>query len=262
MPELPDVEVFKQYLDATSLHRRIRRVDVSAPRMLRGVSSDEIEAALTGHELAETRRHGKHLFARITGDGWLRLHFGMTGDLAYSKHDATPLHTRLRLDFTNGYHLAFTDMRMFGAIGLVDDVDAFIASEHLGPDALELDRAGFRDVLAGHRGAIKSTLMDQHVLAGLGNVYTDEALFAAHVDPRAHTECLDDEMVRDLHRAIRSVLGRAIDARVELERFPRSFLLPHRGRDETCPRCGDALRRVRIGGRTTYYCPRDQPRTC
>lgn len=263
MPELPDVEVFKRYLDATSLHQRIRGVDVSARRMLQGVSSRELVAALTGHELAETRRHGKHLFVRITRDGWLRLHFGMTGALAYYKReDATLSHTRLRLDFANGYHLAFIDVRMFGAIGLVDDVDAFLASQHLGPDALDLDEAGFRDALAGHRGGIKATLMNQHVIAGLGNIYTDEVLFAAHVDPRAATECLDDATLRDLHRATHDVLERAIDAHVELIRFPRSFLLPHRGADEICPRCGRPLRRARIAGRTTYYCPRDQPRSC
>ena len=92
------------------------------------------------------------------------------GCLHYFKREAaTPSHTRLRLDFTNGYHLAFIDVRMFGAIGLVDDVDDFVADERLGPDALELDAAGFRDALAGHRGSIKSTLMNQHVLAGLGN---------------------------------------------------------------------------------------------
>jgi formamidopyrimidine-DNA glycosylase len=263
MPELPDVEVYKQYLDATSLHHRIRDIDVDAAgrRMLRGVSTHDLHAALVGHELAQTRRHGKHLFARITGGGWLRLHFGMTGDLRYFKHDgAKPAHTRLRFDFINGYHLAFIDVRMFGAIGLVDDVDAFIAAERLGPDARYLDAAGFRNAVAGHRGPIKSTLMDQQVLAGLGNVYTDEVLFAAHVDPRARTDDLDDATLRKLHRATRTVLEQAIDARVELDRFPRSFLLRHRGGDETCPRCGRRLQHLRIGGRTTYYCPREQTR--
>lgn len=262
MPELPDVEVYKQYLDSTSLHHRIRSIDVSARRMLQGVSSRALDAALTGHELVETRRHGKHLFVRISGDGWLRLHFGMTGALQYFKREAaTPSHTRLRLDFTNGYHLAFIDVRMFGAIGLVDDVDEFVAGEQLGPDALALDAAGFRDALAGHRGPIKSTLMNQHVLAGLGNIYTDEVLFAAHVDPRARTEGLRDATVRELHHATHEVLEQAIDARVDVDRFPRSFLLRHRRTDETCPRCGRPLRHARIGGRTTYYCPHEQPRT-
>jgi formamidopyrimidine-DNA glycosylase len=263
MPELPDVEVFKQYLDATSLHQRIRRVEISAGRMLHGVSIRALDAALTRHQLAETRRHGKHLFARITRGGWLRLHFGMTGALTYFKHGAaTPSHTRLQLDFTNGNGLAFSDVRMFGAIGLVDNVDVFLADQQLGPDALDLDIVRFRDALDGHRGGIKSTLMNQRVIAGLGNVYTDEVLFAAHVDPRAHTECLDDATLRDLHHAMQEVLERAIDAHVDPDRFPRSFLLQHRAGNGTCPRCGRPLRHERIAGRTTYYCPRDQPRSC
>jgi formamidopyrimidine-DNA glycosylase len=263
MPELPDVEVFKQYVDATSLHHRIRSIHVPITRLLHGVSGRALRVALTGHELAETRRHGKHLFVRIRGDGWLRLHFGMTGSLEYFKNAAaTPSHIRLRLDFANGYHLAFSDVRMFGAIGLIDDVDAFLADQRLGPDALALDARGFRNALAGHRGPIKATLMNQHVIAGLGNIYTDEVLFAAHVDPRAATDCLDDATLRDLYHASHQVLERAIDARVDAERFPRSFLLRHRGGDQTCPRCRRMLRHIRIAGRTTYYCPHDQQRTC
>jgi formamidopyrimidine-DNA glycosylase len=261
MPELPDVQIFKEYVDATALHQRIRDVTVRASGLLDGVSARTVRSRLGGHELAETRRHGKHLFVRVTADGWLRLHFGMTGELASFKDEADmPEHARLGLEFTSGYHLAYVNVRKFGEIGLVDDVDAFVEAEGLGPDALGLDRGAFREALAGRRGAIKATLMNQAVLAGLRNLYADETCFAAGLDPRSRTEKLNDATIDDLHRAMRKVLAQAIEARVEMDRFPRSFLLPSRERDGTCPRCGKALRRAKISRRTTYYCPRHQER--
>lgn len=260
MPELPDVQVFKELLDATSLHQRIRDVGVSADGMLKGVSSRTLKGKLKGHELRSTRRHGKNLFVRVTADGWLRLHFGMTGELQYFKKDEVPEHARLRLDFTNGYHLVYVNTRKFGEIGMVDDVDSFVEEKDLGPDALGLDLASFRDALEGRRGAIKSTLMNQNVIAGIGNVYADEMLFAARIDPEARTEKLGDDTIRNLHHAMQRVLKKAIGARVELDRFPRSFLLPQRGEDGKCPRCGRKLQQTKVSGRTTYHCPHDQKR--
>jgi formamidopyrimidine-DNA glycosylase len=248
-------------VDEAALDQRIRDVEVSADGMLRGISANAVKSRLKGHELAATRRHGKHLFVRVTGDGWLRLHFGMTGDLKYFKKEAdAPDHTRLRLDFSNGYHLAYTDIRKFGQIGMVDDVDSFVKSQSLGPDALAIDVDTFRAAFQKYRGAIKPKLMDQSVIAGIGNLYADEILFAVGIHPRTSTENLDDHELRGLHRATQRVLKQAIDAHVELRKFPRSFLLHQRQLDGTCPRCGEKLRRITVGGRTTYYCPNDQKR--
>jgi formamidopyrimidine-DNA glycosylase len=261
MPELPDVEVFKQYLDAAALHQRIHDVKVSADGMLRGTSANAIKSRLKGRKLVSTRRHGKHLFVQVTADGWLRLHFGMTGDVKYFKNEAdAPGHTRLRLDFSNGYHLAYTDIRKFGHIGLVDDVDSFVKSQSLGPDALAVGMDIFRAALEKYRGAIKPRLMDQSVIAGIGNLYADEMLFAAGIHPLTPTQNLADGELRDLHRAMQRVLRQAIDAHVESRRYPRSFLLRQRRLDGKCPRCGRELVRITVGGRTTYYCPTDQKR--
>jgi formamidopyrimidine-DNA glycosylase len=261
MPELPDVQVFKEYLDSTALHQRIREVDVSAGSMVKDTSVRSIKLRLKGQELRSTRRHGKHLFVDVTGGGWLRLHFGMSGDLKYFKDDEQrPKHERLRLDFSNGCHLSYIDVRKFGEIGLVEDVDAFVSERHLGPDALALDLKGFRDVLLGRRGAIKNALMDQAVVAGIGNIYADEILFAARIDPTARTESLDEDSIHALHRAMRKVLEQAIRAHVDAERFPPSFLLSERVVGGKCPRCGRKLQRIKVGGRTTYYCSHDQKR--
>jgi formamidopyrimidine-DNA glycosylase len=253
------VQVFKEYLDSTALHQRIRDVDMSAEGMLKDTSARSIKSRLKGHELRSTRRHGKHLFVSVAGGGWLRLHFGMSGDLKYFKDDEQrPKHERLRLDFSNGCHLSYIDVRKFGEIGWVDDVEAFVTKRGLGPDALALDLNGFRDALLGRRGAIKNALMDQSVVAGIGNIYADEILFAARIDPTAPTESLGEKRIRDLHRVIRRVLEQAIRAHVDAERSPRSFLLSERFDGGECPRCGRKLQRIKIGGRTTYYCSHDQ----
>src|SRR6266568_9423852 len=119
MPELPDVESFKRYLDATSLHQRITGVDVRSAYVLKGVSAPELTRRLKGRRFESSRRHGKHLFVRADRDLWLRLQFGMTGSLLYFKHEEdAPRHTRVVFVFANTYCRAFEDQRKFGEVGL------------------------------------------------------------------------------------------------------------------------------------------------
>ena len=149
MPELPDVEMFKRYLDATSLHQRIDDVDVRNAYILKNVTARELARGLKGRRFESTRRHGKHLFVRADRKLWLRLHFGMTGSLEYFKDDRqAPRHTRVLFVFANNHRLAFDDQRQFGQIGLLEDVDEFLKKRALGADALDIDLAES----AGHHG--------------------------------------------------------------------------------------------------------------
>src|SRR3989454_4356241 len=139
MPELPDVETFKRYLDATSLHQPIKGVNVRSAYVLKGVSERELGRQLKGRSLERSCRHGKHLFVRADGDLWLRLHFGMTGSLRYFKHEEqAPNHTRVLFVFANAHRLAFEDQRKFGEVGLVKDLDEFLKKRALGPDTLDI----------------------------------------------------------------------------------------------------------------------------
>src|SRR6266487_3698092 len=184
MPELPDVEIFKRYFDATSLHQRIDDVDVRSRYVLKGVSASELARRLKGGRFKCTRRHGKHLFVRADRDLWLRLHFGMTGSLQYFKHEEqAPTHARVLFIFANDHRLAFDDQRKFGQIGLLKDVDEFLKKRELGPDALEISLGEFREILGKHRGAVKSILMNQRLISGIGNIYADEILFRARMHP-------------------------------------------------------------------------------
>jgi formamidopyrimidine-DNA glycosylase len=261
MPELPDVETFKRYLDARSLHQRIDDVEVQNAYVLKGVSGREFARRLKARCFESTRRHGKHLFVRADGDLWLRLHFGMTGSLQYFKREEqAPTHARVLFVFAHNHRLAFDDQRKFGEIGLIENVDEFLKKRALGPDALDVDLAGFNKLLEKHRGAVKPIFMNQRLIAGIGNIYADEILFHAHMHPATETARLHEKRRRKLFRAMRHVLQKAIEYQADANRVPKSWLLPHRGKGGKCPRCGRELKSSKIGGRTAWFCPHCQSR--
>src|SRR5438128_1386413 len=196
MPELPDVETFKRYLDTTSLHQRISAVDVRSAYVLKGVSAHELARRLKERSFESSRRHGKHLFVRADRDLWLRLHFGMTGSLEYFKHEEdAPRHTRVLFVLANTYCLAFEDQRKFGEVGLVADVDEYLGKRGLGPDALDISLSQFRELLRTHRGAVKTILLNQKLIAGIGNIYADEILFHARIHPATEIGRLGEKTV-------------------------------------------------------------------
>jgi formamidopyrimidine-DNA glycosylase len=261
MPELPDVEIFKRYLDATSLHQRIDDVDVRNAYILKQTSARELALGLKGRRFESSQRHGKHLFVRANDKVWLRLHFGMTGSLEYFKNDErAPRHARVIFIFANNHRLAFDDQRQFGQIGLLKDVDDFLKNHALGPDALKIDLTEFKKILGKHRGAVKSILLNQKLIAGIGNIYADEILFRTHMHPATEISRLNDKLLTKLFRATRYILERAIAAKADVNQMPKSWLLPRRGKDGKCPRCGRQLKSSRIGGRTAWFCPRCQKR--
>jgi formamidopyrimidine-DNA glycosylase len=261
MPELPDVETFKRYLDATSLHQRISGVDVESAYVLKGVSARELARRLKGRCFECSRRHGKHLFVRAGGDVWLRLHFGMTGSLRYfQRNGQAPSHTRVLFIFTGAHCLAFEDQRKFGEVGLLKDVDEFLEKRALGLDALDVDLGEFRKILGRHRGAVKSILLNQKLIAGIGNIYADEILFRARIHPATEISRLGHKTLAKLFRATRYILEKAIAARADAHQMPKSWLLPHRGKRGKCPRCGCELKSSRIGGRTAWFCGNCQKR--
>jgi formamidopyrimidine-DNA glycosylase len=261
MPELPDVETFKRYFDATSLHQRILAVDVRNAYVLKGVSKRELAEQLEGRCFESSCRHGKHLFVRANADLWLRLHFGMTGSLSYSKDNKDePPHTRVLFTFEKGGRLAFDDQRMFGEVGLLKDVREFLKKRGLGPDALDVDLAEFKKILGKRRGAVKSILLNQKLIAGIGNIYADEILFRGHMHPATEVSRLDHKTLAKLFRAMRYILQRAIKAKADVNHMPRLWLLPHRAKGGKCPRCGRELKSAKIGGRTAWFCAHCQKR--
>lgn len=263
MPELPDVELYRRRIDAAALQRDIADVEVLDARILDGVAPDRFRRVLRGNRLEATRRHGKHLLVRLARDGWLTLHFGMSGEaVAYGADDPAPRFTRIRFDFAAGAHLAYISRRMLGRVGLADDAESFIAAHGLGPDALDpgFDAAALHRLLSGRRKDVKAVLMDQGALAGIGNIFADEILFQARLHPRTPAQNIDQPKARRLHQTMREVLEKAIErgagSEQFVERLPATWLLPHRRKDAPCPAgCGGTVATLKSGGRTTYFCP-------
>ncbi len=259
MPEIPDVETYKRYFNKTSLHQRIRRVHVESPSILFETSPQGLGHALKHKSFQSTDSHGKYLFAAIEDDKWLVMHFGMTGEIKYFQHQKDmPKYTRFLITFENGCHLAYVAPRKLGRVGLVDTPQSLITGQHLGPDALEITGEQFHEQAMKRRGNVKSWLMAQSSIAGIGNVYSDEILFHARIHPKRSVSDLDEATVQRLYKAMQSVLKAAIDAGADPDEMPSSFLLPHRNKGAHCPVCGTRIATVKASGRTAWYCPKCQ----
>jgi formamidopyrimidine-DNA glycosylase len=250
MPELPDVEGFKRALAGNALRKTIERVEVSDARILGKLSARTFASRLQGARLVAAHRHGKHLMARIDRGGWLTLHFGLSGALQFAPGRAeAPPFTRVRLDFAGDGCLAYTNKRMIGRVGLAPDASDFIAHERLGPDALErlFDFAAFKAAVQGVKRDVKSVLMDQKIIAGIGNIYSDEILFQARIDPAERMDKLAPGRLKRLFREMRTALETSSGS-----------LLPERRKGGRCPRCRSLLKVFKLGGRTAYCCRRCQ----
>ncbi len=263
MPELPDVEIFRRVLERHGLNRIVTAVEVRDPRILVDITPAAFARALAGDRLLAARRHGKNLFAARGRGGHLRMHFGMTGGLEPFREEP-PAHARILYRFEQGPHLAHVDVRRLGRVGLVEDVEAWLEAEGIGPDALDpaLTAAWFAEALGGGRRRIKAALTDQGLVAGIGNVYADEILFRAGLRPDVPVSALDRGWRERLFAAMREVLRTAVDrgaaAERHVERLPEDYLTKRREKGAHCPRCDTPLEILRIGGRTSYFCPRCQ----
>ncbi|WP_330350013.1 Fpg/Nei family DNA glycosylase [Streptomyces sp. NBC_00582] len=258
MPELPDVEGFHEVLESCAKGRVVRHVEVRDPGVLHGVSARRLREALVGRRFTGAERRGKWLLAR-TGGPTLLLHFGMTGRLLCARpDDPVEAHDRVLFTLSRDRRLRYRDQRKLKGLWLAEDeADVGRLLGDLGPDALTVDRGDFEAVLHARRAGVKTVLTDQTALAGLGNLLADEILWRARLHPTARASELDDPELRRLYTQMRRTLRSAVPTgRVP----PRdSWLTGHRDDpDPVCPRCGTPLRRTRVGGRGTVWCPRCQ----
>jgi formamidopyrimidine-DNA glycosylase len=167
----------------------------------------------------------------------------------------------MRLDYADDGCLAYSNKRMIGRVGLVEDATDFIAAEKLGPDALDprFDYDAFKSAVSGSKRDVKSVLMDQEIMAGIGNIYSDEILFQAGIDPAQRIDKLAPSELKRLFQETRKVLKTAVahgaGSEQFTERMPKGALLPERKKGGCCPRCRSPLKISKVGGRTAYCCP-------
>ena len=248
MPELPEAERARRVIEEHGLGRTIAAVDDSDTYVCRPHAPGEIAAALVGRRLESAHRRGKTLWAE-TGDGpVLGLHLGMAGRIVADEEPAPHGWDRFALVFEDGGRLSLRDKRRLGRAVLEPDLS------RLGPDAAEATRAEFRARVGRGSGTVKARLLDQSAIAGTGNLLADEALWRASVDPRRPAGELSAADLDKVRRALRAATRDAI----RRGGVHTGDLIPERRPGGRCPRCGAALARGKVGGRTTWWCPREQ----
>ncbi|SHK66587.1 DNA-formamidopyrimidine glycosylase [Hymenobacter psychrotolerans] len=270
MPELPEVETYRRFLDDLLVGQTIVALEVKDAHVL-ATDEDTLRNALNGHSVTATHRLGKNCFLKLDSGQLLALHFGMTGDVgAYRDEPDAPRFTRVALHLADGLRVAFIDPRKFGRIRLVDSVARYQKDKKLGPDALDITAQQLQAALGHRKSLIKPLLLDQSITAGLGNWIVDEVLFQARVHPERRADTLTDSEFEALHTAVQLVLNTAIRHEATYSRFPASFLIHARGWDTSatpgtdnhifCPvHTKTKVEKSYVGARATYVCPRCQP---
>lgn len=270
VPELPEVESARATIERAALQRTIADVDDRDTWECRPHAPGEIRAALKGHELTAACRQGKSLWCETADDGpVLGLHLGMSGRIlvtdpaaapteggdrisgagtATEQADRHPEWVRFSITFDDGGTLRLFDKRRLGRVRLDPDLSV------LGPDAERIGVAAFRERVGRGTAPVKARLLDQSVLAGVGNLLADETLWRARLDPRRRVDTLDHDQLTALHRALRT----ATRAAIRNGGVHTGTVIAHRHPDGHCPRCGSAMQRATVGGRTTWFCPHEQ----
>lgn len=270
MPELPEVETVARGLRRVLPGRRILGVRLGKTDFIDDPAA--LERELPGKKIASVERYGKFLVLALErandGEGELSLliHLGMTGQLVTCVAEAPVRpHTHAFLLLDDGRELRYTDIRRFGKIRILENGEHASALGKLGRDPLEASEAEFIGIMRGRRARVKALLLDQRVLRGIGNIYTDESLWRARIHPKRLGANLKTPELRRLYRAVRDVLKEAIRLRgssvsdyVDADGQSGEFQLRHRvyqREGQKCSRCKTKIRRVVVAGRSSYFCP-------
>ncbi|TFG04835.1 MAG: formamidopyrimidine-DNA glycosylase [Promethearchaeota archaeon] len=257
LPELPEVETFKRYFDSTALNHVIKEIYIKDDRVL-NLNPKSFKEFIIGKKFSSSRRHGKYLFVDLN-PAILVFHFGMTGDLDYfNEIDDEPIHTRVLFQFENNHYLSYISQRMFGRLDLTDKIESFLQEKNLGPDAFKMSFEDFKLALKRRSAYAKSALMDQSLIAGIGNIYSDEILFQSQIHPKTKINMLSDSKLEQLFNTIKKVLQYGIDKKGELSAYSDDFLIPHREKEGNCPTCHAKIQRLELSGRHGFFCPKCQ----
>ena len=273
MPELPEVETIRRQLAPVLEGRVLQALEISDPRWCLPLDPGAVRDAVEGRRIERLARRGKYLILELSGDVFLVTHLRMTGTMLYDPPEGTQ-YERVRFVLDDGHELRFCDPRRFGtgelAVGAPARDAFFSARVGIEPLSDELSGASLRRLARGRRAPVKSFLLDQRRIAGVGNIYADEALFRARIHPlrpagrltRAQCDALADG-VRAALTAGLAAGGATIDDFRHPDGVSGAFqneFLVHLREGEPCPVCGGPIRKLVVGGRGTYVCERCQPR--
>jgi len=268
MPELPEVETIKNELLPHVVGHTIKSVTLFWERMLRQPSPDEFHSGVSGQKITGLSRRGKYLVFQLDGGDCLIAHLKMSGSLLIDKGEP-PQYTRAIIHLDDGSSIFFRDPRKFGTLQLVKDSNTVLCKLGTEPLSPGFTPKTLYDSLKKRKAPIKAALLDQGFIAGIGNMYADEALFTAGIYPLRPANSLSRNEVRRLHRAIQDILQEAIGnkgASVRSYFLPNGekgtahshFRVAHCG-GKPCPACGTPIQRIPVRNRGSYFCPKCQP---
>jgi len=261
MPELPEILIFAQDMQKELTGRTIGGIEIVQPKCL-NVSEEEFQTALTGAEIRNVTPRGKWLQVETTR-GWLLLNLGMGGEILLTDRDNLPEKYRLVFDLEGGDCLAI-NFWWFGYAHYAVNLADHKMTAQLGPNALGLTLDEFRELLRGRRGAVKTFLLNQKHIAGIGNVYVQDPLFKAGIHPLRPINTLSDEEVARLWRALRETLQESLDQGGsawernlydEKGKWDESFFLIAYQEKKPCPTCGTTVEKIKTGSTSSYICP-------
>lgn len=260
MPELPEVEIMRRYFNETALNKKIVKLEfLDHLGKIYKTKPADIEKALLNNFLLETERIGKYLFAKISTGQWLHLHFGMTGNLELYRHEDAPKYARFVFHFDNEDKLAFCDLRKFGVIEIVDNPSAYQEKAQIGVDFLKIQLSEFQEKLAKPSVAIKTSLLNQKLFAGIGNWIADEMLFQAGIHPLKVSKELNEKQLEALFEAGQAIIKQAIEEDTHYGDFPSGFFVNYRKEKALHPEYPNSpVERLVVGGRGTFIVPEKQ----
>jgi len=254
MPELPEVNTVQKIFDARSTGLRIEDVEVHDDHIIRNMTGDEFTAALTGQTVTGSYRRGKYLFASFNSGHYVQLHLGMTGDLIYYEDEVeVPKHEQFNWKFNNGMHIGFKDPRKFGRIVYVENLTKYLDELGLGPDALDISEEQFLSATKNRNTTVKSFLLNQKILAGVGNLYADEICYQTRIHPASVVSAVPVRKWKEVFTRLKSILNWACDNDAYYGIYPDNWFWKWRSEGTSNPLGKGTVTSARIAGRTTYF---------
>lgn len=253
MPELPEVYTFQQYFDRHGLGKKIKDCHFHRPKILKDLTPDRFLSNIKGLSFISTYRRGKYLFPKLENGNHILIHFGMTGDLKfYSQPEESPRYERMHFKFENGF-LGYEDMRLFGQIRYIPNLDEYLQEIALGEDALLISEKQFTKKWSIGTGNIKTFLMNQKFIAGLGNLYVDEICFQTRIDPRSNIKNIPRHKISEVFSKMKEIMEYAVKTLPEYKEYPLNWFWSWRKEGSMAPDGKTLVSKAKVGGRTTYF---------
>ncbi len=254
MPELPEVHTFQQYFNEAALNVPIKKVIVHDDKIIRNVDGPQFCKWLEGKTFTHSERRGKYLFAGLDSGQHLLLHFGMTGDLKYYQDEEdAPKHERFVIVFKDGFRLGFDCPRKFARIVTIDNLEEYIKEVNLGEDALKISEADFLVAMGQRKTSIKGFLLNQKLIAGVGNLYADEILYQTKIHPSSQVVALKLKQRKMIFDSMRNILQKAVDHTAHYKEYPDDWFFQWRLEGQKAPNGKGFVSIDKIAGRTTYF---------